>query len=467
MQDNGSSANTRFVRRAVILSLFFALAATAGIWLFVQARPSLTCAAARDAAFARSYARAQEHLTWLEANSETDYYRALLECASIADYNGDYDTALEWLSLTAPADSEAYDAFAASAEELSAACIYHKALRLYEQGDYLQAMRTASDARSYEPAASLQQMAQSAYQASLPTPVPAPTPAPTAVPTTAPTPVPSPTAVQETAAPETPSPVPTSTHVSRPALLPEGRIAVGAAHTVVLREDGTVTAFGDNTYGQTDVSSWQSVVYVAAGAYHTLGLTADGRVLACGDNTHMQCDVSFYGGVKAIAASDYDTVLLLADGSVISTGYHEYVFLQDVTGAERIWAGSYGVLVKTPSGIHASHAGLALNSACETAALSRGYAIGADEQGRVFSTMPQIPAWTDIARVSAGENAVLALTSDGQVLSHVFDSHSLCGFTFYQPVLALSAGANHYAFLLADGTLEIRYANGRIETHVY
>lgn len=463
MYENESSANVRFVRRAVALSLILALLATLSVLLYVRLRPSLAFSAARDAAFAREYAKVQEGLAWLQANgSEADYHQALLECAAIADYNGDYDTALDWLRQPIPTESDAYAAFAAAAENLSSACTYHKALRLYEQGEYLQAMRTASDARSYEPAASLQQMAQSAYQASLPTPLPTYTPEPSPAPTQAPAYTPSPAGY--TPVPEN-TPMPVQSPI--PALLPEGRLAVGAAHTVILREDGTVAAFGDNSHGQTEVSTWQNVVAVAAGAYHTLGLTTDGRVLACGDNTHMQCDVSLYAGVTAIAAGDYDSVLLLSSGDVVTTGYHAYENLQGITGAQRIWAGSYGTLIQTQQSLIASHGSFSLGSDVTAAALSRGYAIGIDGQGVTHSTSPLIPEWTNVQRVSAGENAVLALTADGQVLSHTFDSHSLCSFTFNQSVLALSAGANHYAFLLADGTLEIRYADGQTQTLAY
>lgn len=33
-------------------------------------------------------------------------------------------------------------------------------------------------------------------------------------------------------------------------------IAAGCAHTLALREDGTVLAAGDNRYGQCDVNNW-------------------------------------------------------------------------------------------------------------------------------------------------------------------------------------------------------------------
>ena len=131
-----------------------------------------------------------------------------------------------------------------------------------------------------------------------------------------------------------------------------------------------------------------------------------------------------------------------------------------MTGADGIWAGSYGMIVNAQTGVHASHPGLALDTACTAYALSRGYAVGIDAQGTLHSTTAFIPAWPNVQRVSAGENAVLALSAEGEMLVHAFDLHSKADFTFAQPVLALSAGPNHYAFLLADGSLEIRHADG-------
>ena len=51
------------------------------------------------------------------------------------------------------------------------------------------------------------------------------------------------------------------------------------------------------------------------------------------------------------------------------------------------------------------------------------------------------------------KRVLIILTEEGEVLSHVFGQHSRYDFTFYQPVLAVSAGASHCAFVLADGTL--------------
>ncbi len=459
MNEHQPSSNKCFVIGAVLVSAVLLILATAGIYLYVQQRPMLAADAALDAAFAADYEQMQTKLDELKTLEHPElYYRTVLDCARMADYNGDQALALELLEEPEAEETEAYAVFAVQAQEQQAIYTYHQAMNQYEAGDYMRAARTAAQARQYEPAQALSELAQAAYQASLPTPTL--TPEPTATPTPQPTAVPSAQATQQ----PTGTPEPTATPTPF-ALLPESRIAAGFAHTVVLMEDGTVRAFGDNSFGQLEVGEWQNVVCVAAGAYHTLGLTADGRVLACGDNTHLQTDVAFYSGVKAIAAGDYASFLLLESGQVMATGYLTYDFLNELTEAQAIWAGSYGLLVKTAEGLQASHPGLQLNADCDLFAVSRGYAIGADAAGTTHSTTSLVPQWTGVKRLSASENAVIGLTEEGAVLAHPFGRNNHASFIFDQPVLAAAAAPNHYAFLLADGTLEIRHADGRIETN--
>src|SRR5438874_2276504 len=62
-------------------------------------------------------------------------------------------------------------------------------------------------------------------------------------------------------------------------------IAAGWAHSLVLKSDGTVVAWGSNYYGQCAVPNRLSgVIAIAAGAYHRLALKSDGTVVAWGDN---------------------------------------------------------------------------------------------------------------------------------------------------------------------------------------
>ena len=60
-------------------------------------------------------------------------------------------------------------------------------------------------------------------------------------------------------------------------------VAAGYNHTVAVRSDGTVEAWGNNNYGQTSVpEGLDDVVAVAAWFYHSVALKSDGTAEAWG-----------------------------------------------------------------------------------------------------------------------------------------------------------------------------------------
>jgi alpha-tubulin suppressor-like RCC1 family protein len=62
-------------------------------------------------------------------------------------------------------------------------------------------------------------------------------------------------------------------------------VAAGAAHSLALRSDGQVVAWGYNTYGQTNVpADATNIVAIAAGWYGNAALRADGTMLVWGTN---------------------------------------------------------------------------------------------------------------------------------------------------------------------------------------
>lgn len=459
MRESTYDGNRRFVKISVGISLVLAVLLVAGIWLFVQLQPLLLSIRIREAAFSGVYDKAFNDIEQLMIKDEKMALDAALTAAEIADYRGDWGVAMQLLDqYVSDTVSEPSADQMEKAEQLMQQCAYHQALALYEEGAYAKASAAAAAIRNYEPAQMLYQLSHQALIASQPTPEP--TAAPTATPE--PTVSPTPKAEQQDIPEITPAATPTATPVPKPTLLAEGRVAVGYHHSVFLRDDGTVLAYGDNQYGQTEVSQWHNIVAVAAGAYHTLGLTDDGRVLAVGDNSQSQCEVSLYTDVKQITAGAWDSCMLLQNGQVVTTGFHQYDFAMEVFPVEKIAAGSYGLMIRSQGHNYASHGSMQLDPQCERFAISRGYALGIDETGTVHSSLKQIPEWKQIIAVSAGENAALALAEDGSILSCVFDRHLKCTFDFAQPVIAVNAGANHYAFVLQDGSLEIRYSDGKV-----
>ncbi|MGN0442798.1 MAG: leucine-rich repeat protein [Acutalibacteraceae bacterium] len=103
-------------------------------------------------------------------------------------------------------------------------------------------------------------------------------------------------------------------------ILKNRKLAVGYAHIALLNDDGTVSAHGDNSRGQCNTQSWQSVTKVAAGDFHTAALKSDGTVYATGDNTYGQCNVAQWRDITDIFADKGLTVGATADGELLFSG---------------------------------------------------------------------------------------------------------------------------------------------------
>ncbi len=103
-------------------------------------------------------------------------------------------------------------------------------------------------------------------------------------------------------------------------------IAAGSSHTVALKDDGTVVAWGDNAYGQTTIPAGLSgVTAIAAGFYHTVALKDDGTVVAWGLNDWGQTTIpAGLSGVTSIAAGWIHTVALKNNGMVVAWGNNAY-----------------------------------------------------------------------------------------------------------------------------------------------
>ncbi|MEW6187051.1 MAG: hypothetical protein AB1585_15055, partial [Thermodesulfobacteriota bacterium] len=133
------------------------------------------------------------------------------------------------------------------------------------------------------------------------------------------------------------------------------KIAGGGYHTLKVKADGTLWAWGDNAYGQlgdgttTDRHSPVQIgadnkwVTIGAGYYQTVGLKADGTLWAWGRNNYGQLGdgttterhspVQIGADTKwvSIAMGDYHTIALKADGTLWVWGYNSFGQLGDGT----------------------------------------------------------------------------------------------------------------------------------------
>ena len=214
-------------------------------------------------------------------------------------------------------------------------------------------------------------------------------------------------------------------------------VAAGGYHTVALQSDGTVVAWGWNNYGQTTVPAFLSgVVAIAAGAYHTVALQNDGTVLAWGYDDEGQSTVpDGLSGVVAISAAGYHTLALKNDGTVVAWGHNDH-------GQSTVPAGLTGVVAIAAGGYH-------------SVALKTDGTIVA--WGRNVEGQCNVPAnLTGVVAIAAGTNHTLALKSDGTV---VVWGDNTYGETIVpvdlNNVIAISAGKEHSVALKSDGTVEV------------
>ena len=151
------------------------------------------------------------------------------------------------------------------------------------------------------------------------------------------------------------------------------RIAAGGDNTCLVKADGTVWACGANYSGQigngtsggvyarlVQVSDIAGVTHVAVGGGHTVALKSDGTVWAWGDSYYRQLgdgtnitrlkpvQVSGLTGVVAIAAGQYHSVALKGDGTVWAWGNNSSGQLGDMTPSVRLTPGQMFIIDNTP-----------------------------------------------------------------------------------------------------------------------
>ncbi|MHB8519544.1 MAG: RCC1 domain-containing protein [Limisphaerales bacterium] len=228
-------------------------------------------------------------------------------------------------------------------------------------------------------------------------------------------------------------------------------IAAGYAHSLALKGDGSVWAWGDNQFGQLGdgtfdqrnrpvaIPGLSNVTAIAAGYFHSLALDANGTVWAWGKNDsgqvgdgatvdrNLPVPVSSLSPVKTVVAGTRHSLALAGDGSVWAWGDNANGQLGDGTSTNRYRPvaviGLDGVVA-----LAASTFNLALRSDGSVWGWGDN---GFDQLARGaksdYNQPQRIPGLADVVSVAAGLDHSLALKADGAVWAWGNDDHDQLG----------------------------------------
>ena len=274
-----------------------------------------------------------------------------------------------------------------------------------------------------------------------------------------------------------------------------GLVAGGEYHSLAVGDDGTIWAWGNNSYGQlgngtttstptpVHVTGLSDGVAVAAGAVSSAALTRSGTVFTWGDNTYGQLgdgttvassapvQVPGLTGVSSVAAGNYHVLAVKTDGTVEAWGSNAAGQLGDGTTTSR----TRPVAVQGLTGVVQVAAGGLPGWAGQSVALRNDGTVwtwGYGKSGQLGlgsttsnPTPTQVPGLTGVVQIAAGGDDTYALKSDGTEWAWGDNSYGQLGTTAAKHtqsspiqvrisgVTAIGAGGTHALAVKTDGSV--------------
>ncbi len=248
----------------------------------------------------------------------------------------------------------------------------------------------------------------------------------------------------------------------------QAMIATGDKHTVLLNNEGTVMALGENSHGQLDVEMWGNIKYIAAGGNTTVGITADGEVRVAGEMKGMGAEdwtdivyvdtsgstlvgIRSSGIVNAIGNNDFGQIERLNNLSnvkkVILSPTHSIELYADGTVFGSGHNGSFQLNVENWNNV-------------VQVAVGEGFTVGLHKNGEILYAgssahfeITQLFEWTDVVYIAASNSHVLGLTYDGDVLAIGDNAYGQTRTDQLKNMGLISAGGEHTIGISFDGAV--------------
>jgi len=273
-------------------------------------------------------------------------------------------------------------------------------------------------------------------------------------------------------------------------------LAAGRNHNVMMKQDGTVWAWGDNYYGQLGYSTVThrsspvqvpglfNVSAIAAGNTHTVALKQDGTVWAWGDNYCGQLG----DGTTTLLRTSPVQVLGLSNVSAIFAGSNHTVALKQ-DGTVWAWGANFGGQLGDGTTTRQRHSPVQVPGLSNVSAIAAGgnHTLALKQDGTVWAwgdngdgqlgdgtigthrpSPFQVPGLSNLIAIDASGAHTLALTGDGTVWAWGYNSDGQLGdgttATRRSPVQVvqvpgpfnarvIAAGNHHTLALKGDGTV--------------
>ncbi len=229
-------------------------------------------------------------------------------------------------------------------------------------------------------------------------------------------------------------------------------VSGGQNHSLALKSDNTVLAWGQGTFGQLGTGNFNNqpvpvavsgtknadIVAISAGGFFSLALKTDGSLISWGDNTHGQLGNNLQGSINSTSAP-VDVGVTFKFTSISTGANHSLALGED----------------------------------------GNVYSWGENDRKQLGNTAPNnstptlVPGTSNTVAIAAGEKHSLALKSDGTILAWGSDEfgqlgdNAPAGTTSVTPVpvqnatniVAIAAGRSFSLALKSDGTLVAWGAN--------